>query len=110
MLFTGQSRVPSSQPQVQEVKNCIRETDQGRHQSAPFDESESEVVKMMKMDKNICSAIATCISDAVCLQCILCIKGRLQKTSQELQILSSVTIDCQVTKIVMKPGSLLSVL
>ena len=31
-------------------------------------------------------------------------------TSQELQILSSVTIDCQVTKIVMNPGSQLSVL
>ena len=32
------------------------------------------------------------------------------KTSQELRILSSVTIKCQVTKIVMNPGSQLSVL
>ena len=32
------------------------------------------------------------------------------KSSQELQLLSSVTIDCQVTKIVMIPGSQLSVL
>ena len=32
------------------------------------------------------------------------------KTSQELRILSSVTINCQVTKIVMNPGSQLSVL
>ena len=32
------------------------------------------------------------------------------KTSQELRMLSSVTINCQVTKIVMNPGSQLSVL
>ena len=32
------------------------------------------------------------------------------KTSQELRMLSSVTIDCQVTKIVINPGSQLSVL
>ena len=32
------------------------------------------------------------------------------KTSQELQMLSSVTINCQVTKIVMNSGSQLSVL
>ena len=30
------------------------------------------------------------------------------KTSQELRMLSSVTVDCQVTKIVMNPGSQLS--
>ena len=34
----------------------------------------------------------------------------LSQTSQELRMLSSVTINCQVTKIVMKPGSQLSVL
>ena len=34
----------------------------------------------------------------------------IKKTSQELQMLSSVTIICQVTKIVMNPGSQLSVL
>ena len=34
----------------------------------------------------------------------------LLKTSQELQMLSSVTINCQVTKIVMNSGSQLSVL
>ena len=32
------------------------------------------------------------------------------KTSQELRMLSSVTINCQVTKILMNPGSQLSVL
>ena len=32
------------------------------------------------------------------------------ETSQELRMLSSVTINCQVTKIVMNPGSQLSVL
>ena len=32
------------------------------------------------------------------------------KTSQELRMLSSVTINCQVTKIFMKPGFQLSVL
>ena len=32
------------------------------------------------------------------------------KTSQELRMLSSVTINCQVTKIVINPGSQLSVL
>ena len=32
------------------------------------------------------------------------------KTSQELRMLSSVTINCQVRKIVMNPGSQLSVL
>ena len=32
------------------------------------------------------------------------------KTSQELQMLSSVTINCQVAKIVINPGSQLSVL
>ena len=31
------------------------------------------------------------------------------ETSQELRMLSSVTINCQVTKIVMNPGSQLSV-
>ena len=34
----------------------------------------------------------------------------LKQTSQELRMLSSVTINCQVTKIVMNPGSQLSVL
>ena len=34
----------------------------------------------------------------------------LKKTSQELRMLSSVTINCQVTKIVMNSGSQLSVL
>ena len=34
----------------------------------------------------------------------------VKKTSQELRMLSSVTINCQVTKIVMNPGSQLSVL
>ena len=34
----------------------------------------------------------------------------LLQTSQELRMLSSVTINCQVTKIVMEPGSQLSVL
>ena len=38
------------------------------------------------------------------------IRPRLEKTSQELRMLSSVTIDCQITKIVMIPGSQLSVL
>ena len=33
-----------------------------------------------------------------------------KETSQELRMLSSVTINCQVTKIVMNPGSQLSVL
>ena len=33
-----------------------------------------------------------------------------EETSQELRMLSSVTINCQVTKIVMNPGSQLSVL
>ena len=33
-----------------------------------------------------------------------------QKTSQEVRMLSSVTINCQVTKIIMIPGSQLSVL
>ena len=37
-------------------------------------------------------------------------KGFSESTSQELRMLSSVTIDCQVTKIVMNPGSQLSVL
>ena len=32
----------------------------------------------------------------------------LQKTSQELRMLSSVTINCQVTQIVINPGSQLS--
>ena len=32
------------------------------------------------------------------------------KTSQELRMLSSVTINCQVTMIVMNPGSQLSVM
>ena len=32
------------------------------------------------------------------------------QTSQELRMLSSVTINCQVTKIVINPGSQLSVL
>ena len=32
------------------------------------------------------------------------------KTSQELRILSSVTINCQVTKIVINPGSQFSIL
>ena len=32
------------------------------------------------------------------------------KTSQELRMLSSVTINCQATKIVINPGSQLSVL
>ena len=32
------------------------------------------------------------------------------KSSQELRMLSSVTINCQVTKIVINPGSQLSVL
>ena len=31
--------------------------------------------------------------------------GWTQKTSQELRMLSSVTLDCQVTKIVMNSGS-----
>ena len=35
-------------------------------------------------------------------------RGHLYQTSQELQILSSVTIDCQVPKIVMNSGSQLS--
>ena len=35
---------------------------------------------------------------------------KMKKTSQELRMLSSVTINCQVTKIVTKPGSQLSVL
>ena len=39
------------------------------------------------------------ISDLVCL---------LPKTSQELRMLSSVALDCQVTKIVMSSGSQLS--
>ena len=34
----------------------------------------------------------------------------LEETSQELRMLSSVTINCQVTKIVINPGSQLSVL
>ena len=34
----------------------------------------------------------------------------LLKTSQELRMLSSVTINCQVTKFVINPGSQLSVL
>ena len=34
----------------------------------------------------------------------------MKKTSQELRMLSSVTINCQVTKIVINPGSQLSVL
>ena len=34
--------------------------------------------------------------------------GRVSKTSQELRMLSSVTINCQITKIVMKSGSQLS--
>ena len=38
------------------------------------------------------------------------IVGDNDKTSQELRMLSSVTINCQVAKIVMKPGSQLSVL
>ena len=36
--------------------------------------------------------------------------GHFKKTSQESQMLSSVRIKCQVTKIVMNPGSQLSVL
>ena len=35
---------------------------------------------------------------------------RYEETLQELQMLSSLTINCQVTKIVMIPGSQLSVL
>ena len=35
---------------------------------------------------------------------------KCKKTSQELRMLSSVTINCQVTKIVMNSGSQLSVL
>ena len=38
------------------------------------------------------------------------VKEENEKTSQELRMLSSVTIDCLVTKIVMNPGSQLSVL
>ena len=38
------------------------------------------------------------------------IHGKALKTSQELRMLSSVTINCQVTMIVMNPGSQLSVL
>ena len=34
----------------------------------------------------------------------------IKKTSQELRMLSSVTINCKETKIVMNPGSQLSVL
>ena len=37
-------------------------------------------------------------------------KALIMKTSQELRMLSSVTINCQVTKIVMNSGSQLSVL
>ena len=37
-------------------------------------------------------------------------KGHLKETSQELRMLSSATINCQVTKIVMIQGSQLSVL
>ena len=36
--------------------------------------------------------------------------GKVKKASQELRMLSSVTINCQVTKIVINPGSQLSVL
>ena len=36
--------------------------------------------------------------------------SRVKKTSQELQMLSSVTINCQATKNVMNSGSQLSVL
>ena len=36
------------------------------------------------------------------------IKRQIDKTSQELRMLSSVTLNCHVTQIVMKPGSQLS--
>ena len=38
------------------------------------------------------------------------ISSFIRKTLQELRMLSSVTINCQVTKIVINPGSQLSVL
>ena len=38
------------------------------------------------------------------------VKKEMTKTSQELRMLSSVTINCHVTKIVINPGSQLSVL
>ena len=41
---------------------------------------------------------------------IMILYGHTFKTSQELQMLSSVTINCQITKIVMNSGSQLSVL
>ena len=42
--------------------------------------------------------------------CVINEEHGVTKTSQELRMLSSVTINCQVTKIVMNPGSQLSVL
>ena len=51
------------------------------------------------------------ISDAGSIHRDVCSLGILfSKTSQELRMLSSVTINCQVTKIVINPGSQLSVL
>ena len=40
--------------------------------------------------------------------CVLFVPKRSKKTSQELRMLSSVTINCQITKIVMNSGSQLS--
>ena len=40
----------------------------------------------------------------------IAVLGEGPKTSQELRMLSSVTINCQITKIVMNSGSQLSVL
>ena len=48
-----------------------------------------------------------------CWLCTLCKHDNahiIYKTSQELRILSSVTLNCQVTKIVMKSGSQFSIL
>ena len=43
-----------------------------------------------------------------CEHQIYCDLGLDEETSQELRMLSSVTSDCQITKIVMDPGSQLS--
>ena len=54
------------------------------------------------------SALVDHPTQLICIWIFIC--QHTKKTSQELRMLSSVTINCQVTKIVMNPGSQLSVL